>query len=129
MRNLGLAIIAVLMSITVGFAQNSDVKSSKKGFNVSYEKLSDYLKLTPNQLEEVDKINDYFAEMQKRSIDSKGNINAKKMHEAVYGNLKLMKETLTEDQYRKYIALINITNFNSQIMTVELPDIHLAEKE
>jgi len=34
------------------------------------------------------------------------------MEQAIYGNLKLMKETLTEDQYRSYLGLLNLTYNN-----------------
>ncbi len=29
--------------------------------------------------------------------------------EAVYGNFKLMKRTLTNEQYKKYVQLLNVT--------------------
>ena len=38
-----------------------------------------------------------------------------KLHNAVYGNLKLMKRTLTDEQYAKYTALLNITLKNKGI--------------
>ncbi|WP_394814672.1 hypothetical protein [Phocaeicola vulgatus] len=31
------------------------------------------------------------------------------MREAVYGNFKLMKRTLTNEQYKKYVQLLNVT--------------------
>lgn len=33
----------------------------------------------------------------------------KKLREAVYGNFKLMKRTLTNEQYKKYVQLLNVT--------------------
>ena len=38
-----------------------------------------------------------------------------KLHKAVYGNLKLMKKTLTPEQYTKYVALMNMTLKNRGI--------------
>ena len=38
-----------------------------------------------------------------------------KLHNAVYGNLKLMKKTLSDEQYVKYAALMNITLQNKGI--------------
>jgi len=31
------------------------------------------------------------------------------LREAVYGNFKLMKRTLTNEQYKKYVQLLNVT--------------------
>lgn len=40
------------------------------------------------------------------------------MHQAVYGNLKLMKQVLTPDQYRKYVTLLNVTNNNNRALSL-----------
>ena len=40
----------------------------------------------------------------------------KKMRQAVYGNLKLMKKVLTPEQYRKYVVLLNVTNNNNRTL-------------
>ena len=41
----------------------------------------------------------------------------KKMRQAVYGNLKLMKKVLTPEQYRKYVILLNVTNNNNRTLS------------
>ena len=51
------------------------------------------------------------------------------MRQAVYGNLKLMREALNEDQYRKYVTLLNVTNNNNRMMEQPLPDVFVAEKD
>ena len=38
-----------------------------------------------------------------------------KLRNAVYGNLKLMRQTLSAEQYAKYAALMNITLMNKGI--------------
>jgi len=44
-------------------------------------------------------------------------------------NLKLMKRALTKDQYRKYVALINVTRANQEDkVSNPLLDSYLAEK-
>lgn len=37
------------------------------------------------------------------------------MRNAVYGNLKLMRKTLSAEQYAKYAALMNLTLLNKGI--------------
>lgn len=130
MKRLGLAVAAVLMSASVGFAQSSEVKLSKEPFVVNAERLSSYLQLTPGQYNEVANINAYFIEKQSESIRSSSRLQAKKMHQAVYGNLKLMKKALTPEQYRKYVVLLNITNNNNRLMGINaIPDVYLAENK
>ena len=52
----------------------------------------------------------------------------KKMYQAVYGNLKLMKKALSPDQYRKYVTLLNITNNNNRTLGVNtFPEVYLAD--
>ena len=53
-----------------------------------------------------------------------------RLQKAVYGNLKLMKEALTADQYRKYVILLNVTNNNNRLTgAVTFTDIYLAENK
>ena len=48
---------------------------------------------------------------------------------ALLCNLKLMKRALTKDQYRKYVALINVTRANQEDkVSNPLLDSYLAEK-
>lgn len=126
MRRLGMAVAALLMCVTMSFAQ----KLSREPFVVSTEKLSSYLQLTPDQVAEVANINEYFIEMQNQSVKASAKKQDKKMHEAVYGNLKLMKQTLNPDQYRKYLTLLNVTNNNNRILGSDtLPEVYLADNE
>lgn len=49
------------------------------------------------------------------------------MQQTVYSNLKLMKETLTPEQYRKYVILLNVThNNNIRKGITSMPDAYLA---
>ncbi len=130
MKRLGLAMIAVIMSVSAVLAESNAKKVSKEPFAVSVEKLSQYLQLTPAQYEEVVKINAYFIEKQNQSIRTGSKLQAKKMQEAVYGNLKLMKSTLTPEQYRKYVVLLNVTNNNNRLTGMtSVVDSFLADNE
>ena len=130
MKRLGLAVAAVLLSASVGFAQSSEVKFSKEPFAVNAQRLNSYLQLTPGQYDEVANINAYFIEKQNESIRSSSKLRAKKMHQAVYSNLKLMKKALTPEQYRKYVVLLNVTNNNNRLLGINaIPASYLAENK
>lgn len=110
MKRMILALALLMVSITAGFAKNGN--GEKRPFNVNFNQLSVYLELTPSQKPDVMNITDYFLEMQSKSVNMSEKYRAQKMNEAVFGNLKLMKEVLTREQYRKYVTLLNVTSTN-----------------
>ncbi len=116
MRRLGMAVAAVLLFATMGFARENRNSMSKEPFAINFEKLSNYLQLSAYQANEVADINTYFLEKQAESLRSNDRNRDKKMRQAVYGNLKLMKKVLTTDQYRKYVTLLNVTNNNNRAL-------------
>lgn len=121
MRNLVL-VIAVLMASLSGFAKNNEtshVKLSNDPFIISFESLSTYLNLSSNQMNTVNDINTYFIETQNSYLRLNSQLKEKKMQQAVYGNLKLMKDVLSTEQYRKYLTLLNVTNSNRMIDNTE----------
>lgn len=115
MKRLSMIVLVCLFSVGVAFAQKSN--GVNKSFIASFEKLDKYLQLTSHQKKDVYNINEYFIQAQQESLKSNPSRREKKMQNAVYGNLKLMKEVLTVDQYRKYLALINVTNNNSCVLS------------
>ena len=76
--------------------------------------MTQYLKLSSQQHEEVANICDYFQEQMKVANSSKKN-SEQKVRNAVYSNLKLMKNTLTEKQYSEYLRLMAMTLRNKGI--------------
>ena len=111
MKRLSLVVTALLVSATMSFAGNRH--SDQLPVVIDMTQLSRYLQLDAQQVREVVEINDYFMEMQQKSLSySNKDAREKKMEQAIYGNLKLMKETLTEDQYRSYLGLLNLTYNN-----------------
>ena len=96
---------------------------------VNVGQLVSYLELRPSQINEVGMINDYFREKQSEGLRGSHKMRDKRMRQAVFGNLKLMKKALSTDQYRKYVALINVTNNNNRMMSgLSFPDVYLADK-
>jgi len=115
MKRLSLVVTALLVSVTMSFAGNKH--SDQLPLVIDMTQLSRYLQLDAQQVREVVEINDYFMEMQQKSLAySNKDAREKKMKQAIYGNLKLMKETLTEDQYRSYLGLLNLTYNNRSKM-------------
>ena len=132
MRKLIMAVAVLGMSATMNFAKAQCVNEygNKEPFAVEFSRLSSYLGLAPYQMEEVLNINDYFVQEQRKSLSKDLKRQDELLQKAVYGNLKLMKEALTADQYRKYVILLNVTNNNNRLTgAVTFTDIYLAENK
>ncbi|TWV60770.1 hypothetical protein [Parabacteroides distasonis] len=132
MRKLIMAVAVWGMSATMNFAKAQCVNEygNKEPFAVEFSRLSSYLGLAPYQMEEVLNINDYFVQEQRKSLSKDLKRQDERLQKAVYGNLKLMKEALTADQYRKYVILLNVTNNNNRLTgAVTFTDIYLAENK
>ena len=132
MRKLIMAVAVLGMSATMNFAKAQCVNEygNKEPFAVEFSRLSSYLGLAPYQMEEVLNINDYFGQEQRKSLSKDLKRQDERLQKAVYGNLKLMKEALTADQYRKYVILLNVTNNNNRLTgAVTFTDIYLAENK
>ena len=133
MKTLILTIAVLLATSFAGFAQSNEMNTvslSKQPFIVSFEALEKYLDLSFEQVEDVRNINDYFIATQKRSVKTSSEIQPEKMQQAVYANIKLLKEVLSPEQYRKYVGLINVTNYNRLLSekTNESENIYYAVK-
>ena len=132
MRKLIMAVAVLGVSATMNFAKAQCVNEygNKEPFAVEFSRLSSYLGLAPYQMEEVLNINDYFVQEQRKSLSKDLKRQDERLQKAVYGNLKLMKEALTADQYRKYVILLNVTNNNNRLTgAVTFTDIYLAENK
>lgn len=132
MRKLFMAVAILGISATVSFARAQCVNENgnKEPFAVEFGKLSSYLDLTPSQMDEVYDINEYFKGQQKESLSRDTKRQEERLQKAVYGNLKLMKSALSDNQYRKYVTLLNVTNNNNRLTgAVTFTDIYLADNK
>ena len=102
-----LVVVALGMSATSFAGEKVAGKDWKVDVNVA--KLSKYLNLDARQMEEVANISDYFADNVQSASYATEAKQGKKLREAVYGNFKLMKRTLTNEQYKKYVQVLNVT--------------------
>ena len=104
MRRLGMILFATFCIAALGFSQG---KNDHLISEINYDRLSQYLQLKPSQMNDVYAINTYFNDqLRKASFARESSFNGK-LYKAVYGNLKLMKKALNQEQYRKYLVLIN----------------------
>jgi len=106
MKRLILAVVAVLASTTMMFAQGD---KDMRVFNASSSKLENYLALTSDQVVKVDRINDYFVKMQKAITTMDPTKRDANFRNLVASNLILMKKTLKPAQYNKYARLLSIS--------------------
>ena len=123
MKKMFFAIVFALGTMGITNAQEINGK-----FMAEFSKLNTYLGLESTQLNEVYEINNYFKEAQ-MNIKNRGNKSHEElMKEALLVNMKLMKDALNEEQYRKYVTLLNITNNNNKILKeMPLSDIYMAD--
>ena len=132
MRKLFMAVAILGISATVSFAKAQCVNENgnKEPFAVEFGKLSSIPDLTPSQMDEVYDINEYFKGQQKESLSRDTKRQEERLQKAVYGNLKLMKSALSDNQYRKYVTLLNVTNNNNRLTgAVTFTDIYLADNK
>lgn len=132
MRKLFMAVAILGISATVSFAKAQCVNENgnKEPFAVEFGKLSSTTDLTPSQMDEVYDINEYFKGQQKESLSRDTKRQEERLQKAVYGNLKLMKSALSDNQYRKYVTLLNVTNNNNRLTgAVTFTDIYLADNK
>ena len=107
MKRLFLSVAMILALTTVGFAQQNKLEISDWNMEARLPKLSRYLELNAGQYDDVANAIEFFSDKMKSSKYSKKNRQVKYLKEAVYGNLKLMKGTLSQAQYKKYLLLLN----------------------
>ena len=106
MKRLFLSVITVLCLSTVCFSQEK-LEVTDWNMEMHLSELSRYLELNSIQYEHVADAIDFFSDKMKRAKYSMGERQIKYLNEAVYGNLKLMKSTLSQDQYKKYLRILN----------------------
>ena len=76
--------------------------------------LNSYLELDGYQMDKVYNSKEYCILQHKEGLNGNQNHRDKRLQQAVYGNLKLMKQALNSEQYRKYVTLLNVTNNNKR---------------
>ncbi len=116
MKRLFLTVVAVL-SMTMTFAENENLNntSNASAYNmaVNYDKLADCLGLSTDQAEAVQDIHTSFCADMMNAAGANADERNGMIKKAVEKDLKYMRYVLTENQYRKYLMLLNAT-FNNR---------------
>ncbi len=112
MKKIALTVYAAMALTFIGAADMNASNTDNAGtaratYNVEFTRLSKYLGLSDSQSQRVYNINELFRDQQ-NSLDIS---NAK----ALTINLGLMKGVLTQEQYRKYLTLLNVTSNNARL--------------
>ena len=116
MKRLFLSVIMVLGLSTVCFSQNKQ-EINDLNIEIPLPKLARYLNLNSIQYDNVENAIDFFSDKMQSANYTKGRRQIKNLNEAIYGNLKLMKSTLSQSQYKKYLQLINAELKNRGLST------------
>ena len=106
MKRLFLSVITVLCLSTVCFSQEK-LEIADWNMEMNLPELARYLKLNPIQYDHVTDAINFLSDKMRSAKYSMGKRQIKYLNEAVYGNLKLMKSTLSQDQYKKYLRILN----------------------
>ena len=106
MKRLFLSVITVLCLSTVCFSQEK-LEITDWNMEMHLPELARYLKLNPIQYDHVTDAINFLSDKMRSAKYSMGKRQIKYLNEAVYGNLKLMKSTLSQDQYKKYLRILN----------------------
>ena len=114
MKRLGLTLVVALSMSATLFAAGNQPTTEKWSGRMNVAKLSRYLDLSSSQYDKVEEICLYFNEKMERANASRKHQD-KYMRDPLYGNLKLMKQELTEKQYASYLKLLNVTLQNKGI--------------
>ena len=115
MKRLFLSIVAVL-SMTMTFAENENAASQNNteayNMTVNIKKLAHTLGLTTDQMESFAEIHKTFAAEMMFAAQYKGEERTKMVEKAINKDLAYMDYILSDEQYRKYVMLLNVTLYN-----------------
>ena len=106
MKRLFVSVITVLCLQTVCFSHEK-LEVTDWNMEMHLPDLARYLKLNSIQYDQVADAIDFFSDKMNSAKYSMGKRQIRYLNEAVYGNLKLMKSTLSQDQYKKYLRILN----------------------
>ncbi|MCC8133921.1 MAG: hypothetical protein LIP04_10410 [Tannerellaceae bacterium] len=128
MKNSGLVIACISFIVCSMSVQAQQRTEEKDLFSANFQQLSRYLELTPVQIHEVYQINEMFVDEQKQYVSGSTipAVQEEGFRHILYSNFKQLKDVLSEEQYMKYIALINLTYHNRLTESSRVSDSYLA---
>jgi len=112
MKKIVLTLVA-LMSMTMTFAENEGMNTTEAyNMTVNMPKLAKALGLTMDQMESVAEVHKTFTSEMMFAAQYGKEERTKMVDKAVNKDLAYMHYILNNDQYRKYVMLLNVTLIN-----------------
>ena len=112
MKKIVLTLVA-LMSMTTTFAENESMNTTESyNMNVNMKKLAIALNLSQDQIEGVAEVHKTFAAEMMFAAQYDKEERTKMIDKAVKKDLAYMNYILSNEQYRKYLMLLNMTLTN-----------------
>ena len=117
-------LFSVMMLLSAGVVSAAKVSENmvddakRYDMSVNMQSLSNTLALNQEQRESVEYIHGIFCYDMRRAAKATGAKRAERMEKAILRDLKGMHYVLTEEQYRKYLLLLNVT-FNNRGIEVK----------
>ena len=108
--------LVALMSMTMTFAENESAANTNttESYNmtVNMKKLAQALNLSADQIEGVSEVHKTFSSEMMFAAQYGKDERAKMVDKAINKDLAYMHYMLNNDQYRKYVMLLNVTLSN-----------------
>ena len=108
--------LVALMSMTMTFAENESAANTNttESYNmtVNMKKLAQALNLSADQVEGVSEVHKTFSSEMMFAAQYGKDERAKMVDKAINKDLAYMHYMLNNDQYRKYVMLLNVTLSN-----------------
>ena len=108
--------IVAMLSMTMTFAENENMNALNTteayDMTVNMKKLSQALGLSKDQVEGVAEVHKTFSAEMMFAAQSKGEERNKMVEKAINKDLAYMDYILSDEQYRKYVMLLNVTLYN-----------------
>ena len=117
MKKIVLSIIFMFVSISGIFANNINIVDSiKYNINFNTEQLARTLQMTDEQKDRFDYLNEYFEyKNEKNNLEENENIRKIKFKHLIDSFVKSSKYILNDEQWHKYVMLLNLTLKNRNI--------------
>lgn len=115
-------ILSVALLLATGLTANAEGENSNSinmveayDINVNINSLVRFLELSVDQVESVDNVQKVFTESLRCAAVMNGESRKKMVKNAINYNLSNLKYVLTDDQYKKYVRVLNVTLTNRGI--------------
>jgi Fe2+ transport system protein B len=105
------------MSVSMFAEDNNTTEIAKYEINVNTDRLADYLELSIDQVDAVENVTEEFSkDLMFAAVECNDKNRKAVTKNAIEKNIKNMRYVLTEEQMKKYLAVLNVTISNRGIL-------------